>query len=173
MISREEYLTQREIDPRHLTDIQRAARFFYLQKLAFGGKVSGQTFGTSAVSPPRMNLLRIEEDLSAAHLRLARTVVEHLDWAECIKRYDREGTLFYLDPPYWGTAGYGRDFPLEEYYRMGELARTGQGQFVISVNDTPEMRDAFKGLAIETTEIRYTVGQKATEPRGELIISNR
>jgi len=125
------------------------------------------------VSPPRMNLLRIEEDLSAAHLRLARTVVEHLDWAECIKRYDREGTLFYLDPPYWGTAGYGCDFPLEEYYRMGELARTGQGQFVISVNDTPEMRDAFKGLTIQTTEIRYTVGQKATEPRGELIISNR
>ena len=56
---------------------------------------------------------------------------------------------------------------------MGELARTGQGQFVISVNDTPEMRAAFKGLTIQTTEIRYTVGQKATEPRGELIISNR
>lgn len=173
LISREEYLTQKEINPRHLTDIQRAARFFYLQKLAFGAKVSGQSFGTSAVSPPRMNLLRIEEDLSAAHLRLARTVVEHLDWADCIKRYDREGTLFYLDPPYWGTAGYGRDFPLEEYYRMGELARTGQGQFVISVNDTPEMRDAFQGLTIQTTEIRYTVGQQATEPRGELIITNR
>ncbi|OJA07130.1 hypothetical protein [Halomonas sp. QHL1] len=96
-----------------------------------------------------MNLLRIEEDLSAAHLRLARAVVEHLDWAECIKRYGREGTLSYLDPPYWGTAGYGCDFPLEEYYYMGELARTGQ--FVTSVNDTPEMRDAFEGLILHTT----------------------
>jgi hypothetical protein len=49
-----------------LTDIQRAARFYYLQKMAFGGKVSGQTFGTASTSPPRMNLLRIEEELSAA-----------------------------------------------------------------------------------------------------------
>lgn len=173
LVSREEYLTQREIDPRHLTDIQRAARFFYLQKLAFGGKVVGPTFGTSAMVPPRLNLLRIEEDLSAAHLRLARTVIEHLDWAECIKRYDRPGTLFYLDPPYWGTAGYGNDFGLEQYQRMGDLARQARGQVVISVNDIPEMREVFAGLEIHTTEIRYTVGQKATDRRGELIITNR
>lgn len=173
LVSREEYLTQREIDPRHLTDIQRAARFFYLQKLAFGGKVAGQTFGTSAISPPRLNLMRIEEDLSTAHLRLARTVVEHLDWAECMRRYDRPGTLFYLDPPYWGTAGYGTDFGLEQYHVMAGLARQAQGQVVISVNDVPEMREAFKGLTIHTASIRYTVGREATDHRGELIITNR
>ncbi|KAA0011208.1 DNA adenine methylase [Billgrantia pellis] len=173
LVSREEYLTQREIDPRHLTDIQRAARFFYLQKLAFGGKVAGQTFGTSATSPPRLNLMRIEEDLSTAHLRLARTVVEHLDWAECMRRYDRPGTLFYLDPPYWGTAGYGNDFGLEQYHLMASLAREAKGQVVISVNDVPEMREAFEGLTIHTTSIRYTVGREATDQRGELIITNR
>lgn len=173
LVSREEYLTQRQIDPRHLTDIQRAARFFYLQKLAFGGKVAGQTFGTSATSPPRLNLMRIEEDLSTAHLRLARTVVEHLDWAECMRRYDRPGTLFYLDPPYWGTAGYGSDFGLEQYHLMASLAREAKGQVVISVNDVPEMREAFEGLTIHTTSIRYTVGREATDQRGELIITNR
>lgn len=56
--------------PDTLTDIQRAARFFYLQQLAFGGKVEGQTYGT-ATTAPTVNLLRIEETLSAAHLRLA------------------------------------------------------------------------------------------------------
>ncbi|MCE8015898.1 DNA adenine methylase [Halomonas sp. MCCC 1A17488] len=172
LVSREEYLTQRQIDPRHLTDIQRAARFFYLQKLAFGGKVAGQTFGTSATSPPRLNLMRIEEDLSTAHLRLARTVVEHLDWAECMRRYDRPGTLFYLDPPYWGTAGYGNDFGLEQYHLMASLAREAKGQVVISVNDVPEMCEAFEGLTIHTTSIRYTVGREATDQRGELIITN-
>ncbi|OHV11213.1 DNA adenine methylase [Kushneria phosphatilytica] len=173
LVSREEYLTQREIEPRHLTDIQRAARFFYLQKLAFGGRVEGQTFGTSAVSPPRLNLLRIEEDLSAAHLRLSRTLIEHLDWAECISRYDRPGTLFYLDPPYWGTAGYGVDFGLEQYDRMAQLAHDAKGQVVISVNDIPEMHAAFEGLSIRRTTLRYQNGKQATEPRGELIISNR
>ncbi|TDU23074.1 DNA adenine methylase Dam [Chromohalobacter marismortui] len=173
LVSREEYLTQRDIDPAHLTDIQRAARFFYLQKLAFGGKVEGQSFGTSAVSPPRLNLLRIEEDLSTAHLRLARTLIEHLDWSECIRRYDREGTLFYLDPPYRGTAGYGQDFGLEQYDRMAELARKAKGQVVISVNDIPEMRRAFADLKIHTTQINYTVGKQSTGKRGELIITNR
>ena len=62
-----------------LTDIQRAARFFYLQKLAFGGKVQSQSFGTGTIGGPRLNLLRLEEELSQAHLRLARTTIEHLD----------------------------------------------------------------------------------------------
>jgi DNA adenine methylase len=53
-----------------MTDIQRAARFYYLQHHAFGGKVAGQTFGT-ATTGPAINLCRIEESLSAAHLRLS------------------------------------------------------------------------------------------------------
>jgi DNA adenine methylase len=172
LISRQEYLTHRQREPETLTDIQRAERFFYLQKMAFGGKVSGQTFGTSAMSPPKMNLLRIEEDLSHAHQRLARVVVEHLDWAKCVEKYDRPTTLHYLDPPYWATTGYGNDFGLEEYERMAELAKTVKGQMVISVGDHPEMRKIFKGLKMEELEIHYTVGggrKKATE----LLISNR
>jgi DNA adenine methylase len=48
--------------PETLTDIQRAAQFFYLQHHAFAGKVTGQTFGT-ATNGPAINLLRIEENL--------------------------------------------------------------------------------------------------------------
>ncbi|MFC7419329.1 DNA adenine methylase [Iodobacter arcticus] len=157
-----------------LTDIQRAARFFYLQKMAFGGKVDGQTFGTATTTPPRLNLLRLEEDLSAAHLRLSRTYIENLDWAACIKKYDREHTLFYCDPPYWGTAGYGVEFGLHEYQRMAELAKSITGHMIISVNDIPEMREVFNGLAIERVEINYTVGGKgrSKDKSGELIIRN-
>lgn len=173
LVSREEYLTHREVDPSHLTDVQRAARFFYLQKLAFGAKVHGQTFGTAATSPPRLNLMRIEEDLSQAHLRLSRTLIEHLDWAECVTRYDRPETLFYLDPPYWETAGYGNEFGIEQYERMAELARQTKGQVVISVNDVPRMREVFKGLSLQSTQLRYTVGKGTTAPKGELIITNR
>jgi DNA adenine methylase len=159
--------------PETLTDIQRAARFFYLQKQAFGGKVAGQTFGTAATAPPRLNLLRLEEDLSAAHLRLASTMIEHLDWADCIAKYDRPATLFYCDPPYWGTAGYGVGFDLGQYDRLAGLARTIKGRLIISVNDIPEMREAFKGLTIQRVDITYSVG-KASERKqtGELVIRN-
>lgn len=156
-----------------LTDIQRAARFYYLQKLAFGGKVDGQTFGAATTSAPRLNLLRLEEDMSQAHLRLSRTTIEHLGWQECVNKYDREHTLFYCDPPYWGTEGYGVGFGLEQYDQMASLAKSIKGKMIISVNDIPEMREAFAGLRMETVSIRYTVGgQNGRSQRSELVIRN-
>ncbi len=126
----------------------------------------------ATTAPPRLNLLRLEEDLSAAHLRLAATYIERLDWAACVRRYDRPATLFYCDPPYWGTVGYGVDFGLDEYARLAELARSIKGKMIISVGDIPEMRQAFAGLAMERVELQYTVGGqgRSRQRSGELII---
>jgi DNA adenine methylase len=173
LTSREMYKWLQDTPVDTLTDIQRAARFFYLQKNAFGGKVSGQTFGTATTSPPRLNLLRLEEDLSQAHLRLFQTYIEHLDWQACITKYDRPHTLFYCDPPYYGTEGYGVDFGIEQYTRMAELARSIKGKMIISVNDIPEMRKAFAGLSMESLPITYTVGGgKKGSKAAELVIRN-
>ncbi|ECD9274890.1 DNA adenine methylase [Salmonella enterica subsp. salamae] len=173
LVSRQIYKWLQDTPEETLTDIQRAARFYYLQKQAFGGKVADHSFGTSTTSAPRFNLLRIEEELSMAHLRLSRTLIEHLDWHQCIERYDRPHTLFYCDPPYWGTEGYGVDFPIGNYIHMSELARNIKGKMIISVNDIPEMRQAFNGLNIQTVDISYNlkVTGKAT-PRKELVICN-
>lgn len=173
LVSRQIYKWLQVTPEETLTDIQRAARFYYLQKQAFGGKVADHTFGTSTTSAPRFNLLRIEEELSLAHLRLARTIIEHTDWAKCIERYDRPHTLFYCDPPYWGTEGYGVDFPLVEYERMAQLATSMQGKMIISVNDIPEMRKAFAGLEIQSVGIKYNLQTtEKAKPKRELIIRN-
>ncbi|MFP7326967.1 DNA adenine methylase [Serratia marcescens] len=154
-----------------LTDIQRAARFYYLQNMAFGAKIEGQTFGTATTAPVGVNLLRLEENLSAAHLRLARTTIEHLSWLECIEKYDRPHTLFYLDPPYWGTQGYGVEFRLDQYDAIASMARTIKGNMIISVNDIPEMRQAFSGLHIEAVDLKYSIGSNRYQGK-ELIIRN-
>lgn len=173
LTSRQIFEWTRESPTEPMTDIQRAARFYYLQKLAFGGKVEHQTFGTATTSPPGLNLLRIEEELSAAHLRLCRTFIEHLPWQECVRRYDRPHTLFYLDPPYWETEGYGVEFGLDQYDRMAALARSIKSKMLISVNDIPEMRRAFAGLEMERLEIRYSVGGGGkSKTTGELVIRN-
>jgi len=166
-----EWLKEQPTDP--LTDIQRAARFYYLQKLGFGGKVAGRTFGTATTSPPRLSFTRIEEDLSIAHLRLQRVYVEHLPWDACIERYDRPHTLFYCDPPYWSTEGYGVAFPFENYIKMADLARSIAGRMIISVNDIAEMRQAFSGLPMDSVPITYTVGGAGrSSAKSELIIRN-
>jgi len=173
LASRQLYEWAQMTQPETLIDIQRAARFYYLQKLAFGGKVHRQTFGTATTSPPRLNLLRIEEDLSQAHLRLSRVCIEHLSWPRCIEKYDRARTFFYCDPPYWATEGYGVDFGLEQYDEIARHAREIKGKMVISVNDIPEMRQAFKGLRMQTVDINYTVGGAGKgKDKKELIIMN-
>ncbi|ALC15667.1 site-specific DNA-adenine methylase [Desulfuromonas soudanensis] len=173
LVSRQIYRWLKITPGETLTDIQRAARFYYLQKMGFGGKVDGHVFGIAATSPPRLNLTRIEEDLSQAHLRLSRVYVEHLDWQACITKYDRPGTLFYLDPPYWETEGYGVDFDFDQYLAMASLLREIKGKAILSINDHPDIRDAFKGLPMDTVGINYTVGGAGKgAKRVELIIRN-
>lgn len=173
LVSRQMYEWAVMERPETLTDIQRAARFYYLQKLGFGAKTHSRTFGVVTGGGPRLNLLRIEEELSAAHLRLANVVIEHLAWHECFERYDRPGTLFYLDPPYWETEGYGVDFPFSEYERMADLMRSAQGKVLVSINDHPAIREVFAGFTMIPLQIRYTIGIHGRDkPAGELIIKS-
>ena len=171
LASREMFKWAQQTPPAVLTDIQRAARFYYLQHQAFGGRVSGQSWGTATTAPP-VNLLRIEESLSMAHLRLASAYVEHLDWAACIERYDRPHTLFYCDPPYWGhTDDYGKDiFSPADFERLRGLLGGLQGRFILSLNDRPEVRELFAGFAMEEVALHYGAGG-GQRPARELIIS--
>jgi DNA adenine methylase len=155
--SRDVYKWLQDTPPHTLTDIQRAARFFYLQQHAFGGKVDGQNWGTATTAPP-INLLRIEENLSAAHLRLASAYIENMDWLKLMHKYDRPHTFFYLDPPYWETEGYGVDFGIEQYEKMAEFMRSMQGKAIVSLNDHPDIRRIFADFQIDTVPIKYTVG---------------
>lgn len=172
--SRQVFEWQKMTKPETLTDIQRAARFYYLQHHAFGGRIEGQTFGT-ATTAPTVNLLRIEESLSAAHLRLAGTTIENETWQECVKRYDRPHTFFYADPPYWQTEGYGVPFPFEQYEALATAMRTCRGKMMVSINDHPDIRRVFDGLVIhDGIDIKYSVANNhgaPTESR-ELVITN-
>lgn len=171
--SRQVFKWLKNTQPETLTDIQRAARFYYLQHNCFGAKLEGQTFGTATTTPPGLNLLRLEETLSAAHLRLSNTYIEHLDWKACIDRYDRPHTLFYLDPPYWETEGYGVAFPFAEYEDMARRLRSIKGRAIVSLNDHPAIRHAFDGFHIETLDVTYTVagGDKAAARKEVVIFS--
>lgn len=168
LVSRENFQRLQTTPPEVLTDIQRAARFLYLQKLAFGGKVDSQTFGTATTARPRFNLLTIEQDLAEAHVRLSQTTIEHLPWFECAQRYDREHTLFYLDPPYWETVGYGVDFEWDEYLQIRDFMRRAKGKVVLSINDHPDIKELFCEFRRAEVAHEYTVGgqhnrQKVTE----------
>lgn len=162
-----------DTNPETLTDLERAARFLYLQRTAFGGKVSGRNFGVAKDRPARFNLTTLEPMLEDLHSRLAGVVIECLPWAEFIRRYDGLGTLFYLDPPYWGSeTDYGKAvFERADFERLATALSGLQGRFILSINDVPEIRKTFAGFRIDEVETTYTIGSGgALGGRRELLI---
>lgn len=59
----------------------------------FGEGCGAGWIGTASMLNPRINLLRMEEDLSAVHLRLVGVSMEHLSWEDFVERYDKSGSM--------------------------------------------------------------------------------
>lgn len=162
------------LEPSSLTDLQRSARFLYLQRLAFGGKVTGKTFGVVLDGPARFDVTKVGPMIEAVHDRLSGVVVERLPWSDFIRRYDRPGTLFYLDPPYYGSEGdYGRDlFDRGQFEAMAQQLRGIRGRFILSLNEHPEVRRIFAGFTFREERLSYSVGGNGNaKPVGEVIIT--
>lgn len=160
-------------NPETLTDLERAARFFYLQKTAFGGKVAGRHFGVEPGGRASFDVSRIIPELESYHERLRGVVIERLPYEAFITRYDRPWTLFYLDPPYWGCEGdYGQNFARDDFSRLATLLATLKGRFILSLNDRPETRQLFSGFRQQRVPVTYCVGGGAKTVRAsELIIT--
>lgn len=173
LTSRDEFERLNGMDPDRLTDLQRAARFLYLQRLSFGGKVAGRTFGIDPRGSARFNVDRLAPLLAEAHERLAGVWIECLDWSDFLARWDRPGTLFFLDPPYYGTEHYyGRGlFEREDFERLASALKGLRGAFLMTINDHPEVRRIFVGCRIEEADVTYTVGSSNRTRARELIIS--
>lgn len=171
--SRAEFERLQALPADRLTDLQRAARFLYVQRLAFGGKVMGRNYGVSRDRPARFDVTKLEPMLAEIHERLAGVVIEQLDYAELIRRYDGPGTLFYLDPPYWGCEeDYGQDvFGRADFQQLAAQLNAIGGKFLLSINDTAGVREVFGGFRCRAVETTYTISG-AAQKAGELIVSN-
>ena len=175
LVARSEFEREQEVNAETLTDIQRAARYLYLQKNSFGGHVVGQRFGTNTTGKPRLNLLTLENTIEEAWKRLIHVVIECKDFRDLIPRYDRPHSFFFLDPPYWNIPGYKYDFAEQDFLDLVEILRKLKGKFLMTINDTPEIREIFKGFVIEETTLKYTCclsAKSRAKIRLELLISN-
>ena len=163
-------------DPSTLTDLERAARFFYLQKTAFGGKVAGRNFGVSPGERGAFDVTRIVPELEAYHERLAGVVIECLPYAEVFARYDREDTLFFVDPPYIGSEHYyGREmFGRADFTHLADLLAGLKGRFILTINDCPEARRLYGRFRVLSRGLHYGIGGGAkTKKVRELIVQGR
>lgn len=160
-----------------LTDIQRAAKFYYLLRAAFGTQLNG----SFTYSRDRKSRLKLGEELkahlSSIHERLQRVTIENNNYDYILKRMDAPETLFYLDPPYWGCENkYGKGiWSKQDFYDLKDKLDKIQGKFILSLNDTPEIRTLFKEYKMTHKIIHWSVNTKASSADhngNELIIYN-
>lgn len=173
--SREAFERLKTQNPETLTDLERASRFLYLQRLSFSGQVTSRAFGVETDRSARFNALKLESILKLIYRRLAGVTIEHLDWSDFMVRYDRPNTLFYLDPPYWGVEDYyGKDlFKREDYQTMSALLAQLKGKFLLSLNDVPEVRKIFSQFTFKKVNTLYSCNASNNAvPAKELIITN-
>ena len=160
-----EYYTQ---DIRHRTEIQRAARYFFLIKVSFGAKIT--SFGCSARTDLQI------KDLSEVQKRLSRVLIENKSFEKLIKAQDGEGTLFYCDPPYYKTEKYydmsDSVFGKEQHILLRDILREIKGKFVFSYNDDPFIRELYQEFHIEAVERGNNLSNAAGKKYKELIITN-
>ncbi|MHB8285729.1 MAG: DNA adenine methylase [Caulobacteraceae bacterium] len=159
-------------DPERLTDLQRAARFLYLQKTAFGGKVVGQNFGVDVGRGGRFDVTKLVPLLEDLHTRLAGVIIERLSFERFIPRYDAPDTLFYVDPPYYGTEDYyGAElFSRADFETLRATLAVIKGRFILSINDCPQTREIFSEFEIRAASTTYSVSGGPAQAAGELII---
>nr|DAD55525.1 MAG TPA: DNA adenine methylase [Bacteriophage sp.] len=175
LVSRDEFERMNKVNPDTLTDIQRASRFYYIQQLAYNGRIAGNpSISISHWTKPRLNLLRIEEQLSDVHLRLSRVYIENIPYEKLISAHDSAKTFFYIDPPYWGRENYyGKGiFSNSDYAVMAEQLSQIKGKFILSLNDTAGVRETFSQFQFEPIEITYTCTTGKNKRQTEVLITN-
>jgi DNA adenine methylase len=172
LISRKWYELFLSTNPHMLTDIQRASRYFYLQKNSFGGLILNQHYHYGVIQRPNYNSRRIPEVIRAAHERLQGVQIESLPYEQILKRYDRPTTLFYMDPPYWQRKLYRHNFTEEDFIALETRLHDVKGQFVLSLDDHPKVRELFGGWHTLPIDLAYTAQRRVGKRYRELLISN-
>ena len=172
LVSRKWYELFQVQNPESLMDIQRAARFLFLQKTSYAGLIVGQHYNYAIQSPPSFNPGRLPELLEKTHQRLQKVQIECLPYEEILKRFDRERTLFYLDPPYFGRKLYKFNFVEADFVKLSERLRRIRGKFVLSLNDVPEVRKIFQGFHFREIDLAYTTQRIPGKRFRELLITN-
>jgi|SRR5579872_158029 len=172
LVSRTLHELHVKTDPSTLTDIQRAGRFFYLQKNSFGGLILKQKFHYGVTQPSNYNPERIPEIIEQAHKRLQRVQIESLPYQQVLEKYDRPTTVFYLDPPYWERKLYKFNFSEADFRDMEQRLGALKGKFILSLDDRAEVRDLFKEFRQRSVELSYTAKRDARARHKELFITN-
>jgi DNA adenine methylase len=118
------------------------------------------------------NYRPIKTDYKQFEEKLKGVIILNLSFEKFIKKYDSKKTFFYLDPPYESEdqKDYKDYVTPEEVYNVLKKIK---GKFMLSYNDSPNIRELFKSYNIEVVSTSYIHTQIIKDRKvNELLIKN-
>ena len=170
------YQLREELERPVMTDIQRAAAYYYIQRQAFAGRPGRPTLATHSNRPIGCRAAVARKMLPLAAERLKAVMLENLPWDAFLKLYDSQDTFFFVDPPYMGHNEYRHNLKKADFQALAAALKSLKGRYLMTHTDNPEIRELFAGQNCETVEIRYTANRSTSGHKNmigkEVLISN-
>jgi DNA adenine methylase len=102
---------------------------------------------------------------------LSGVKITNRDYIDIMLKYDSQDTFFFIDPPYEATnKGFYSDTDMN-YEKLSFLLQNIEGKFLLTINDSPNIRKIFKPFTIKKINIR-SLWRKKEKIRKELFIMN-
>ncbi|ACK66027.1 D12 class N6 adenine-specific DNA methyltransferase [Rippkaea orientalis PCC 8801] len=166
------------VNVQDLSDLERAVRFFVLNRITFSGTIESGGFS-------QQSFLTRFTDSSIDRLESLQTILKdikitNLDYSEVIQTQGKDVFIF-LDPPYFTATKsklYGKDGDLHtsfDHQRFAKTIRNCQHQWLITYDNSPEIRKNFQDFTIIDWELQYGMNnyqQGKAEKGKEIFIRN-
>jgi DNA adenine methylase len=167
------------VDVSSLSDLERAVRFFVLNRITFSGTIESGGFSLESFhkrfTDSSIDRLEKLETILTKDVRIT-----NLDYSQLINA-EGENVFIFLDPPYLiakKSRLYGKDGDLHTGFddqKFAEDLKLCDHRYLITYDDSPQIRDNFQGANIFEWQLQYGMNnykQNKAEKGKELFISN-
>ena len=165
-------------DTTKMTSLERATRFFVLNRISFSGTIESGGYSEASFLG-RFTDSSIDR-LAALDQSLVNTKITNLDYGQLLEE-PGENVFIFLDPPYLANSQsrlYGKKGDLHTFFdhnRFAKLMQDCSHQWLITYDDCEQVRENFDFAFIYEWELQYGMNnykQKQAKKGNELFITN-
>jgi len=175
--TKEKYLSVKNAQPK--TDLERAYKYYYLNRTSFSGKMKNPTWGYR----PKRSLppYRWKERIVPCGEKLAGVSLTTLDFQQVVLTLPQGKTvLMFLDPPYYKSkqkSHYSYPFTQHDHIRLCNILERTPHYFFLTYDDCQEIRELYNWAYIHELSFFYRLDNSRDRENkrkvgNELVITN-
>jgi DNA adenine methylase len=156
-------------------DVERAFKYFYLNRTSFSGIMVKPRWGYmigSSVTPDRWT--NIIEPVSQ---KLKNIKITNLDFKEILNtksKFSNDDVLVYIDPPYFDASKniYNNQFTKKDHLELCKILKKSKFKFILSYDNYDEIVEMYNWANVDESDWTYFMSENRRQVGRELIISN-